>query len=140
MPGRATRAGILAEMEGEATPAPTAEAAEQALAYLSEMSPDVRGGAILLDGGRVLAASGDGESWERGAAALFEAVDRGREEPAEHVHVATEQGEVFLLRRHGLVAVTVTDRFALASVVSFDMRAVLRDLASEGAVAAAGDT
>jgi hypothetical protein len=125
-------------MEGKATPAPTAEAAEQALAYLAEMSPDVRGAAILGAGGEVLAASGDGESWAREALALLEAVDEGREEPAEHVHVATEQGEVFLLRRHGMVAVTVTDRFALASVMSFDMRAVLRDLASPGGDGAVG--
>jgi hypothetical protein len=125
-------------MEGEATPAPTAEAAEQALAYLAEMSPDVRGAAILASGGEVLAASSDGEDWAREALAVLEAVERARDEPAEHVHVATEQGEVFLLRRHGMVAVTVTDRFALASVMSFDMRAVLRDLASSGGDGAGG--
>jgi predicted regulator of Ras-like GTPase activity (Roadblock/LC7/MglB family) len=126
-------------MEAEATPAPTAEAADQALAYLAEMSPDVRGAAILGPGGEVLAASGDGEGWAREASALLAAVDKGRDEPAEHVHVATEQGEVFLLRRHGMVAVTVTDRFALASVMSFDMRAVLRDLASGDGDRAARD-
>jgi hypothetical protein len=125
-------------MEGKATPAPTAEAAEQALAYLAEMSPDVRGAAILAPGGEVLAASSDGEDWAREALALLEAVDLARDEPAEHVHVATEQGEVFLLRRHGMMAVTVTDRFALASVMSFDMRAVLRDLASQGRDRSAG--
>jgi hypothetical protein len=125
-------------MEGKATPAPTAEAAEQALAYLAEMSPDVRGAAILGRGGEVLAASRDGEGWAREALAMLEAVDSEREEPAEHVHVATEQGEVFLLRRQGMVAVTVTDRFALASVMSFDMRAVLRDLTPQGGDGAEG--
>jgi predicted regulator of Ras-like GTPase activity (Roadblock/LC7/MglB family) len=116
-------------MEVEATRTPSAEAAEQALAYLAEMSPDVRGGAILTVGGEVLAASGDGD-WAPGASALIDAADRRGEEPAEQIHIATEQGEVFLLRQGGLVAVTVTDRFVLASVMSFDMRAVLRDLAS----------
>ena len=117
-------------MEGEATQAPTAEAAEQALAYLAEMSPDVRGGAILSAAGEVLAASGDGDGWAPGASALLDAADRRGEEPAEQIHLATEQGEVFLLRWSGLVAVIVTDRFVLASLMSFDMRAVLRDLAS----------
>ncbi len=51
------------------------------------------------------------------------------EEPVEQVHVATEQGEVFALRHAGLAAVAVTERFALASLMFFDMRSTLRDLA-----------
>ena len=53
-------------------------------------------------------------------------------EPAEQVHVATEQGEVFALRHAGLAAVAVTERFALASLMFFDMRSTLRDLAAAG--------
>jgi predicted regulator of Ras-like GTPase activity (Roadblock/LC7/MglB family) len=120
-------------MEGGTTPTPTVEAAEQALAYLAEMSPDVRGGAILTGAGELLAASGAGEDWAAPAMALLEAADRADAEAVEQIHVATEQGEAFLLRLGGLVAVVVTERFTLASVMSFDMRAVLRDLtAGEG--------
>ena len=45
---------------------------------------------------------------------------------------ATEQGEVFAIRHAGLTAVAVTERFALASLLFFDMRALLRDLAAGG--------
>ena len=56
--------------------------------------------------------------------------DRAGGEPAEQVHVATEQGEVFGLRHAGLAAIAVTERFALASLTFFDLRATLRDLAA----------
>jgi predicted regulator of Ras-like GTPase activity (Roadblock/LC7/MglB family) len=115
-----------AQVIGAGVPSPAA--AEQALAYLAEMSPDVRGGAILGPGGEPLAASGEGEAWADAAAALLRAADTAGAETAEQVHVATEQGEVFALRFGGLVAVTVTERFVLASLMAFDMRAVLRDL------------
>jgi predicted regulator of Ras-like GTPase activity (Roadblock/LC7/MglB family) len=104
------------------------EAAEGALAYLTELSPDLRGAAILDAGGAVLAASGDPGRWREDAAALFGAADRADEEPVEQVHVGTEQGEVFALRHAGLAAVAVTERFALASLTFFDLRAMLRDL------------
>jgi predicted regulator of Ras-like GTPase activity (Roadblock/LC7/MglB family) len=104
--------------------------AEQALAYLSEMSPDLRGAAILDSGGAVLAAADDPDRWREDAAALLEVADRAGGEPVEQVHIATEQGEVFVVRNAGLAAVAVTERFALASLMFFDMRSVLRDLAA----------
>jgi predicted regulator of Ras-like GTPase activity (Roadblock/LC7/MglB family) len=112
--------------------APNEAAAERALAFLNEMSPDMRGGAILGGGGSVLAADGDPSRWREDAAALFAAADRADEEAAEQIHIGTEQGEVFALRHAGLAAVAVTDRFALASLLLFDMRALLRDLAAGG--------
>jgi predicted regulator of Ras-like GTPase activity (Roadblock/LC7/MglB family) len=123
--------GIFAHMaDASATAPPSEESAEAALAFLSEMSPDLRGAAILGAGGEVLAASGEEpERWREDAAALFAAADAAEGEPVEQVHIATEQGEVFAIRNEGLAAVTVTDRFALASVMLFDMRSVLRELA-----------
>jgi predicted regulator of Ras-like GTPase activity (Roadblock/LC7/MglB family) len=115
----------------DVTPVVSGDAAEGALAYLTEMSPDLRGAAILTDGGAVLAASSDAQRWSEDVATLFEVADRGGA-PVEQVHIGTEQGEVFALRHAGLAAVVVTDRFALASLTFFDMRAVLRDLASGG--------
>ena len=70
--------------------------------------------------------------WREDAAALLEVADRAGEEPVEQVHIATEQGEVFALRHAGLAAVAVSERFALASLMFFDMRSVLRDLAAGG--------
>jgi hypothetical protein len=107
-------------------------AAEAALAFLAEMSPDLRGAAILDSAGAVLAAAGDPDRWKVDAAALLEAADAAGGEPAEQVHVATEQGEVFALRHGGLTAIAVTDRFALASLMFFDMRSTLRDLGLAG--------
>lgn len=121
--------------DGETNGAGTAvagAAAAGALAYLTEMSPDLRGGAILAADGAVLAASGHVDRWREDVAALFEVADRAGGEPVEQVHVGTEQGEVFALRHEGLAAVAVTDRFALSSLLFFDMRSILRDLAAGG--------
>jgi predicted regulator of Ras-like GTPase activity (Roadblock/LC7/MglB family) len=112
--------------------APSGDAAEGALAYLTEMSPDLRGGAILGGDGSVLAASDNPNRWREDAAVLLAAADKAGDEPVEQVHIATEQGEVFALRHAGLTAVAVTERLALASLLFFDMRSILRDLAAGG--------
>jgi predicted regulator of Ras-like GTPase activity (Roadblock/LC7/MglB family) len=108
----------------------TGGSAEAALAFLTEMSPDLRGAAILDGEGSVLAASGAAAAWGEATRALLAAADAADPEPAEQIHVGSESGEVFALRHEGLVAVAVTDRFALASLMLFDMRQALRDLAA----------
>lgn len=115
--------------DGVATGGVSGEAAVAALAFLNEMSPDLRGAAILGPEGAVLAADGDPEHWREDAATLLAVADRAGGEPVEQIHIGTEQGEVFALRHAGLVAVAVTERFALASLMLFDMRSLLRDLA-----------
>ncbi len=110
---------------------PSGESAAAALEFLAEMSPDLRGAAILGPAGEVLAATGgDEDRWQDDAAALFAAADEAEGVPIEQVHIATEQGEVFAIRTAGLAAVSVTERFALASLMLFDLRSVLRRLAS----------
>jgi predicted regulator of Ras-like GTPase activity (Roadblock/LC7/MglB family) len=118
--------------DGEMSAGVSGEAADGALAYLTEMSLDLRGAAILGSDGDVLAASGSVDRWREDAAALFEVADRAGGEPVEQIHVGTEQGEVFALRHAGLAAVAVTERFALASLTFYDLRALLRDLAAGG--------
>jgi len=118
--------------DGETNGTITGDSAATALAYLGEMSPDLRGGAILDDAGAVLASSDHPDRWREDAAALLDVADRAGAEPAEQIHIATEQGEVFAVRHRGLAAIAVTDRFALASLLLFDMRAVLRDLVAGG--------
>lgn len=128
-----TPAGILAEMsDGETSTTISGEAAAGALAYLNEMSPDLRGGAILAGDGAVLASSGHPDRWGEDVASLLAVADEAGDGPVEQLHIATEQGEVFALRHAGLAAVAVADRLALASLLFFDMRAVLRDLAAGG--------
>jgi hypothetical protein len=125
--------GIFTQMmDAASATAPDRESAAAALEFLGEMSPDLRGAAILGPEGEVLAATGDRpERWGEDAAVLFAAADGAEEAPVEQVHIATEQGEVFAIRNAGLVAITVTERFALASLMLFDMRSTLRQLARE---------
>ncbi len=104
--------------------------AESALAWLREMSADLRGAAILRDDGSPLAATGDLEAWADAGRELFAAADAAGAEAAERVHVATEDGEAFGIRGEGHAVVAVTSRFTLASLMLFDMRAVLRDMAA----------
>jgi predicted regulator of Ras-like GTPase activity (Roadblock/LC7/MglB family) len=112
-----------------AATAPAPAAADAALSFLTEMSPDLRGAAILSADGTVLAASGDAAEWAEESVALFARADAAGAEPVEQVHVATQAGEVFALRHEGFAAVAVTERFALASLTFFDMRSALRELA-----------
>jgi predicted regulator of Ras-like GTPase activity (Roadblock/LC7/MglB family) len=117
--------------DGPAATVPSEESAEAALAYLTEMSPDLRGAAVLGPEGGVLATTGEEpERWAEDAADLFAVADAAEGVPVEQIHIATEQGEVFAIRNEGLAAVSVTERFALASLMLFDMRSMLRELAS----------
>jgi predicted regulator of Ras-like GTPase activity (Roadblock/LC7/MglB family) len=107
-------------------------AAQRAVEFLIEISPDLRGAAVLGADGSVMAASSASGRWAEDAAALFAVADAAGSEPVEQIHIGTEQGEVFAIRHEGLAAVAVTDRFALASLMLFDMRSLLRDLAGGG--------
>ena len=109
------------------------EAAEAAVGRLREMSADLRGCALIGPGGLVLAATGEAHRWTPVAGELLSAADGAGDEPASHVHVATEDGEAFAVREGGYAMVAVSERFTLASLMIFDMRAVLRDLARDGA-------
>jgi hypothetical protein len=111
--------------------APTLSDAGRAVAYLEEVSTEMRGCAILTAGGEVLAASGDTARWGTAGRELISAADAAGGEPVAHTHVATGDGEAFCVREAGLVAVAVAERFTLASLMLFDMRTALRELAAE---------
>lgn len=117
-----------------AAEAPTLTDAAAGVAFLQEISPEMRGCAILDSAGAVLAVGGGGdeEGWREAAAELIAAADAAGSEPAAHAHVATGDGEVFCVRYGRLVAVAATERFVLSSLVSFDLRAVLRELDANG--------
>jgi hypothetical protein len=112
--------------------APTLSDADGAVAYLEEISPELRGCAILSEDGEVLAASGDVERWGDPGRELIAAADAAGGEPVAHAHVATGDGETFCVREGALTAVAVTERFTLASLMLFDMRIALRQLAAAG--------
>jgi hypothetical protein len=116
--------------------APTLLDAGGAVSYLQEISPEMRGCAILAGDGDVLAASGDTEHWGAAGRDLVAAADAAGGEPVAHAHIATGDGEAFCVREGGLTAVAVTERFTLASLMIVDMRNTLRQLAAAGGGAA----
>lgn len=104
--------------------------AELAVARMGQMSPDLRGCAVLGAAGEALASSGGGSGWELAGSDFLEAADAADGDPVAQVHVATEDGEAFAVREGGLAMVAVAERFTLSSLMLFDMRTVLRDLAT----------
>ena len=110
--------------------APTLTDPGETVAYLQEISPEMRGCAVLSEGGGVLAASGDIERWGEAARDLVAAADAAGGEPVAHAHIATGDGEAFCVREAGMTAVAVADRFTLSSLMLFDMRNALRSLAT----------
>lgn len=108
-----------------------ADEAGRLLSRLQQNSTDLRAAAVLGPGGEQLAATDDAD-WGGLAAALWEAADEGAPDPATQVHVGTEQGEVFAMRGREASIVATSERFALASLMMCDLRAVLRDLEGGG--------
>jgi hypothetical protein len=112
--------------------APTLTDAGGTVAYLQEISPEMRGCAILSPAGEVLAASGNIERWGETGRELIAAADAAGGEPVAYAHVATGDGEAFCVREGGLAVVAVAERFTLASLMIFDMRNALRQLSAAG--------
>lgn len=105
----------------------SAQTPELALRYLEELSTDIRASLILDRQGALAAANGlngaaDGAR-ER-VLALFERAGDG----AAQVEVRTTDGGVFAVREQGWTIAAVTGRFALPSLVFYDLRTVLGDL------------
>jgi len=126
--------GYFHQMPGGSRSSVSPEAAEHALALLGEMSADLRAAAILAADGEVLASDGPAAEWAQSVSSFLSIADEAEGNPVEQAHIATEAGEVFALRIDGLVAVAVTERFTLASLMAFDMRSLLRDLAGTAQV------
>lgn len=122
--------GIVADVP-DPSPSARVRAAdgESALEELQAISADLRGATILDPDGEVLAATGDRDAWRSAARALLEAADAAAGEPVSHMHVATEDGEVFAVRQDGFTLVAAAERFTLAGLMLFDIRSVLRGLA-----------
>jgi hypothetical protein len=112
--------------------APSLPDAGRAVSYVEEISNELRGCAILSEAGEVLAASGDLEAWGEAGRELIAAADGAGGEPVAHAHVATGDGEAFCVREGDYVAVAVTERFTLASLMIFDLRNALRRLGAAG--------
>lgn len=117
---------------------------ELALRYLDELSTDIRAAVLLDRSGRLAATHGDGTaaSPERLAeltTKLLEHADsaaeaaQGFEPPVAQVEVTTADGAVFAVRAEGWTIAVVAGRFALPSLMFYDLRAVLSDLGERAA-------
>jgi hypothetical protein len=111
-------------------PAPTDAAG--AVEYLQEISPELRGCAILTSEGEVLAASGEADAWGEAGRDLVAAADAAGGDPVAYAHVATGDGEAFCVREGDRIAVAVGERFTLASLMVFDIRNALRRVGEAG--------
>lgn len=102
---------------------------EEILERLHRMAPSIRALVAYRDG-KQLAATSEGE-WEAGWAELWRQAERDPtvSDSVEKLHIGVESGEVFALRQGELGVLAITDRLALASLVFWDLRAVLRELA-----------
>ena len=112
---------------------------ELALDYLGELSTDIRAG-VLLDARGELAAAweGDAERGERVRALVLELLEQAEAAPGgdggavAQVAVTPPRGAVFCVRDAAWTVAVVSGRFALPSLMFFDLRRLLEDLGEAG--------
>jgi hypothetical protein len=104
------------------SPAPTLTP-QLALDYLRELSADIRSGVVLDPKGALLAGPDD---LAEPARDLFEAAGDARE-----LQVATADGGVYAARSEQHAIAVVCGRLALPSLIRYDLRLVLADLAGD---------
>ena len=114
---------------------------ELALTYLGELSTDIRAAAVLDQEGAVAAHSGfdegDSEQVRELVGDLFQTAARaaGDQPPPGQLEIVLPEGTVYAIREHGWALAVVTGRFALSSLMFYDLRMVARDLAGVSEVA-----
>jgi predicted regulator of Ras-like GTPase activity (Roadblock/LC7/MglB family) len=107
-----------------------------ALQYLHEMSVDIRAAVLVGADGSPAAATvapGDAERLATLAAELFQRADGADAEPVSQVEASTGEGTVFAVRQPDWTLAVVAGRFALPSLMFYDLRAVLGDLGKAAA-------
>ena len=97
---------------------------------LVELSTDARAAVLIDDSGEPRAVDGpaDPDELAEGARELLRAVDRAAEEPPAELEAQVMGGSVFAVRGARWTLVAVARRSALASLMLYDMRAVLGGL------------
>jgi hypothetical protein len=104
---------------------------ELALSYLGELSTDIKASVIASADGRTVATSRSGEQGDRLrdlTQQLFERADAADSQVVTQVEVSTGDGGVFAVRDERWTIGVVTGRFALSSLMFYDLRRVLGDL------------
>jgi predicted regulator of Ras-like GTPase activity (Roadblock/LC7/MglB family) len=114
-----------------ATVAEAALTPELALQYLGELSTDIKASVLFSSDGRTVAASRPGEAGDQLrdlTVELFERADAADGDSVSQVEVSTGDGAVFAVRGERWTLAVVTGRFALSSLMFYDLRSVLADL------------
>jgi predicted regulator of Ras-like GTPase activity (Roadblock/LC7/MglB family) len=104
---------------------------ELALRFLGELSTDIKASVLLDSAGSPAAASEDGEAGRKLGeltAELFAAADAADGDGVTQVEVSTGDGAVYAVREEHWSVAVVTGRFALPSLMFYDLRTVLGDL------------
>lgn len=111
------------------SPASTPSAA---LRELSELTGDVRAAVVLARDGKLLAAEPDGGGLGERLRELTLTVLEGAESadggPGADIEVGTQAGAVHVVRGDGPVLSVVAGRFALTSLLRYDLHQVLAGL------------
>jgi hypothetical protein len=119
----ADTAAIVATVSAALTP-------ELALQYLGELSTDINASVVMSADGRTAAASRPGETGDRLrelTQQLFERADAADAHVVTQVEVSTGDGAVYAVRDERWTIGVVTGRFALSSLMFYDLRSVLGD-------------
>lgn len=120
--------------DAASTPALTPDLA---LAYLGELSTDIRAAAVLDDGGTVAAQTGFDEGKADEVQELVAELFRNAQETAgggaapDQFEVSLPDGSVYAVRDRGWTLAVIAGRYALSSLMFYDLRMVVRDLAGE---------
>lgn len=121
------------DKSGSLSESALAEAAARVLENLAELEPELINAAILDREGETVAATSDSREWAEQAAGLARDLEAASgPEKFDSAHIASAEGEVFVVSESGLSLVAVTGRFVLAALTSYDMRMALRDAARAG--------
>ena len=107
-----------------------------ALQYLGELSTDIKASVLLAEDGRIAAAgepAKTGDQLRDLTLELFAKADAADDQPVTQVEVSTGTGAVYALREGSWTIAVVTGRFALSSLMFYDLRTVLGDLEAKAA-------
>jgi hypothetical protein len=110
---------------------PAALTPELALQYLGELSTDIKASVVVSADGRSVAVSRSGEPGNRLrdlTEELFAGADEVDDRAVTQVEVSTGDGAVYAVRDERWMIGVVTGRFALSSLMFYDLRSVLGDL------------
>ncbi|MEA2403518.1 MAG: hypothetical protein QOE08_165 [Thermoleophilaceae bacterium] len=104
-----------------------------ALEYLDELSTDIRAAVVLGADGKLAASSLDGDRGEQMRALVLELLEQagdawGGDGDLGQVEVGMTAGAVFAVRGHGWTVAVLTGRYALSSLMFYDLRSVVSDL------------